>query len=64
MTIEQLAEYLSISKWTIYRWINRREIPFIAVGRIRRFDPASIDEWMKKKTIKTTREVLNGSHEA
>lgn len=51
MTIDQLAAYLEVSKFTIYRLINRREIPFIPMGRIRRFDPLAIDEWMKKRTV-------------
>lgn len=57
MTIEQLSDYLEVSKWTIYRLINNREIPFIPFGRIRRFDPQAIDKWMQEKTVKTKAEI-------
>lgn len=58
LTLSALCEYLSVSKWTIYRLINNREIPFVAIGkRVYRFDREAIDEWMKKNSMKTVAEV-------
>lgn len=51
LNVNEIAAYLGVSKFSIYRWIDRREIPFIPMGRMRRFDPAVIDEWMKKRTV-------------
>lgn len=59
LTMHQICEYLSCSKWTIYRLIDKREIPFAAIGkRAYRFDQDAIDKWMQDRTMKTTAEVL------
>lgn len=58
LTMPQVCDYLSCSKWTIYRLINNREIPFFAVGkRAFRFDQDAIDKWIKDKTMKTVQEI-------
>lgn len=57
MNIMQVGDYLSVSKYTIYRWVSQRDIPFIHVGKVLRFDPKAIDEWMQKKSVKTKAEV-------
>ena len=44
----QIAEILGVSVRTIYDWVYKRKIPFIKVGRLVRFDPDEISEWMKK----------------
>jgi excisionase family DNA binding protein len=33
MTLPQLAEYLQISKSTIFSWIYQRKIPYSKIGR-------------------------------
>lgn len=53
LSVDEIAEYLGVSKFSIYRWIDRREIPFIPMGRMRKFDPVVIDEWMKKRSVAT-----------
>lgn len=58
MTMAQICDYLSCSKWTIYRLIDKREIPFAAIGkRAYRFDRDSIDDWIKTRTMKTVEEI-------
>lgn len=51
---QEVADYIGVSKWTIYDLVTERRIPFIPVGKGRnyRFDVTAIDEWMSKKTIK------------
>jgi len=44
--IIELAEYLGISKHTLYTWVSQRKIPYHKVGRLTKFDKAEIDEWI------------------
>ncbi|MHB2026915.1 MAG: helix-turn-helix domain-containing protein [Elusimicrobiota bacterium] len=53
MDVGELAGYLGISKWMIYKYIQQREIPFIPYGRIIRFDRAAIDRWTQTRTVRS-----------
>jgi excisionase family DNA binding protein len=50
LNAKQAAEYAGIGHTTLYDWMREEKLPFryypIAY-RIRRFDPADIDEWLK-----------------
>ena len=50
--IGRLSQYLGIKKSTLYAMVERKEIPFYRIGRLARFRPAEIDEWLltKKQT--------------
>lgn len=52
MDVEELAGYLGISKWLIYKYIRLREIPFIPFGRLLRFDRWAIDKWAEKRMVR------------
>jgi len=52
MDVEELAGYLGISKWLIYKYIKRREIPFIPFGRLVRFDRWAVDKWAEKRMVR------------
>ncbi|PIU01296.1 MAG: hypothetical protein COT74_01990 [Bdellovibrionales bacterium CG10_big_fil_rev_8_21_14_0_10_45_34] len=47
LSVEQLAEYLSISKETVYRWLEKGTVPAHRVGKLWRFQTKEIDEWVK-----------------
>ena len=49
LTIEELCEYLKISKQTVYLMTSRDAIPFFKVGRRLRFRREAIDKWAKEK---------------
>jgi excisionase family DNA binding protein len=57
LTIDEVAANLKIAKNTIYGWIREEFIPYHKVGRLVRFDPDKIDEWMlsMSKKGRTTR---------
>jgi excisionase family DNA binding protein len=48
MTIEEVAEYLQVSRDSIYRMAQKGEMPASKFGSLWRFDKQEIDEWMKK----------------
>lgn len=49
--IEELTQYLSIPKATLYTWTHQKKIPFIKIGRSIRFDKAEIDEWVNLRRV-------------
>jgi len=58
ITVEDLANYLSVNVRTIYRLLERGNIPAIKVGRQWRFDRALIDKWLKQRTVRTKASIL------
>jgi excisionase family DNA binding protein len=58
MTLEEVANYLRVTKKTIYRLLERRGIPATKVGRQWRFDKASIDIWLHQNSAETTAKIL------
>lgn len=48
LTIEELAEYLKLSKSTLYHLARRGDFPGQKVGRHWRFHRAAIDDWLGK----------------
>jgi len=47
MTIEELADYLKISKSTLYKLVQDGGMPAQKVGKRWRFHKHAIDEWLK-----------------
>ena len=47
--IGKLSQYLGIKKSTLYAMIERKKIPFYRIGKLARFRPAEIDEWLLTK---------------
>lgn len=47
LTIEELADYLKISKSTLYKLAQSGVLPGIKVGRHWRFHREAVDEWLK-----------------
>ncbi|MDF9392977.1 DNA-binding protein [Methylococcus capsulatus] len=46
MTVRNLAEYLNVTEKTIYRLVQRGEIPGFKVAGAWRFQRADIDVWI------------------
>lgn len=59
LTIKQVADYLKVTKRTIYRLAAAKQIPAFKVGGSWRFSRADIDSWIKPQSmegLKTSRE--------
>ena len=50
MTIEELAEYLKVSRSTLYKLLQDGKLPGQKVGKRWRFHQDAIDEWVKSGT--------------
>jgi excisionase family DNA binding protein len=51
MTVAEVAEYLRISRASVYRLVRSRQLPVSNVGRQLRFRRDSIDRWLQGKEI-------------
>ena len=48
LDIHEASNYLSFSVHTLYKKVERREIPFCKVGRTIRFDIFELNKWIEK----------------
>lgn len=46
LSVEGIAEYLGVSKETIYRWLERKKIPAHRIGKLWKFKPYEVDQWV------------------
>ena len=58
MTLQEVANYLRVTKKTVHRLLDRRVIPAMKVGRQWRFDKASIEVWLRLNSIKRVANIL------
>ncbi|MBU2530396.1 MAG: helix-turn-helix domain-containing protein [Elusimicrobia bacterium] len=49
MSLKELAEYMGLSVATIYRGVEKRQIPAAKVGKQWRFHKDTIDLWLAGK---------------
>jgi len=50
MTIKEVADYLRLSKVTVYKMTRQGKIPASKIGRQWRYNKAEIDSWVKQKS--------------
>src|SRR4030042_233747 len=58
MTVDEVADYLRVTKKTIYRLLKQGSIPSTKVGHQWRFDKTLIDEWLRQKPAETKVSIL------
>ena len=44
--VEAVGKYLNVSKDTIYRWIDKKSMPAIRIGKKWLFRKEEIDSWL------------------
>ena len=49
MTVQEVAEYLNVDPKTVYRQVNRGNLPGFKVGGTWRFQKDDIDDWIAKQ---------------
>ena len=47
LSVEEIAEYLGVSKDTVYAWIAKKGMPAHRVGRPWKFQRDEVDAWVK-----------------
>ncbi|MCZ6800837.1 MAG: helix-turn-helix domain-containing protein [Nitrospirae bacterium] len=48
LTTEQVANYLKIDKFTVYRLVAQKRLPAFKVGNQWRFKRALLEAWLRK----------------
>jgi excisionase family DNA binding protein len=48
LSVEEIAQYLGISKDTVYTWISSKKMPAQKIGRLWKFKKDEVDEWVRK----------------
>ena len=59
MTARELAEELGISPSTVRAWTRHTDMPRIHAGRLVRFAPAEVIEWLRDGGTRRTRPIAN-----
>lgn len=47
LSVDEIAEYLGVSKDTIYTWVTGKGMPGHKVGRLWKFKKVEIDGWIR-----------------
>jgi len=50
MTIREIADYLRLSKVTVYKMTRQGKIPALKIGKQWRYNKSEIDSWVKQKS--------------
>lgn len=59
MTVEELKDYIKMSKSTIYKGCSNSKIPYIKTGKLLLFKQEEIDLWLQQSTMPTGDQVRN-----
>jgi excisionase family DNA binding protein len=46
LSVDEIAEYLGVSRDTVYNWMRDRGMPRARIGRFWRFKKDSVDAWV------------------
>jgi len=46
LSVQEIAQYLGISKETVYRWLEKGKIPAHRVGKLWKFKTIEVDRWV------------------
>lgn len=47
LSVDEIAAYLGIKRYTIYKWIERKNMPAHKVGSLWKFKKDEIDNWIR-----------------
>lgn len=47
LSVDEIADYIGVSKDTVYTWINAQGMPAHRVGRLWKFKRVEVDEWVR-----------------
>ncbi|MBI2477833.1 MAG: helix-turn-helix domain-containing protein [Planctomycetia bacterium] len=47
LSVDEIAEYLGVKRYTIYKWIERKNMPAHKVGSLWKFKKDEIDDWVR-----------------
>jgi excisionase family DNA binding protein len=60
-SVDEVAEYLGVKRDTLYKWIQRKELPAHKVGRLWKFKINEVDGWVRSGRAKDSRKTNNSN---
>lgn len=51
MTVKEAASYLGLAEKTLYTKIGQRQIGYLKVGRLVKFDRDALNAWLQQQTV-------------
>lgn len=48
LSVEEIADYLGVSRDTVYAWVSEKGMPGHRVGRLWKFKTAEVDGWVRE----------------
>ncbi|PIP89017.1 MAG: excisionase [Bdellovibrionales bacterium CG12_big_fil_rev_8_21_14_0_65_38_15] len=53
LSVQEIAQYLGISKETVYRWVDSKKIPAHKIGKQWKFKTKEVDTWVIQGNAQT-----------
>ncbi len=48
LSVDDIAAYLGIKRDTVYKWIDRKDLPAHKLGKLWKFRKDEVDTWVRK----------------
>jgi excisionase family DNA binding protein len=61
VSVEQIAKHLNVKTFTIYKWLERKDMPASKAGRLWRFKVSEVDEWVRRGGAATNKDAQSKS---
>ncbi len=52
LDVRELSQRLGVKVKTVYCWVHARHIPYVKVGRLVKFDPLDISQWVESRKVR------------
>ena len=56
LSVDEICTYLGIGRDTIYKWIDKKNLPAHRVGRLWKFKKDEVDDWVRTEGAGKTRQ--------
>jgi excisionase family DNA binding protein len=63
LTVAELAGLMTVTAATVLRWVRNRQVPFIRVGDVIRFDGEALADWLELEGACNERSTVAGLDE-
>lgn len=58
----EAADLLSISRFTLRKYVSRGVVPYVKIGRSVRFSPSRLQQWVGDHTVDPSEEEVRYEH--
>lgn len=56
LSVDEIAAHLGVNPDTVYKWIERKDMPAHKAGRLWKFKVSEVDAWVQSGKAAQTRE--------